>query len=98
MSVFTSRETTYLENTAIFCNSVKSVRILMMLSITYVKIEISTKSTWALYFFMRLFANKHIFWEAEVPKNVIWGISKFVLIRPMLIATFSIDPMINHAH
>ena len=98
MSVFASRETTYLENTAIFCNSVKSVRILMMLSITYVKIEISTKSTWALYFFMRLFANKHIFWEAEVPKNVIWGISKFVLIRPMLIVTFSIDPMINHAH
>ena len=95
MSVFTTRETTYLENTAIFCNSVKSVR--MMLSITYVKIEISTKSTWALYFFMRLFANKHIFWETEVPKNVIWGISTFVLIRPMLIATFSIDPMINHA-
>ena len=89
MSVFASRETTYLE---IFCNSVKSVRILMMLSITYVKIEISTKSTWALYFFMRLFANKHIFWEAEAPKNVIWGISKFVLIRPML------DPMIKHAH
>ena len=98
MSVFTSRETTYLENTAIFCNSVKSVRILMMISITYVKIEISTKSTWALYFFMRLFANKGIFWETEVPKNVIWGISKFVLIRPMLIVTFSIDPMINHAH
>ena len=61
MSVFASRETTYLENTAIFCNSVKSVRILMMLSITHGKTEISTKNTWALYLFHTAFHEQTYF-------------------------------------
>ena len=46
MAVFATRETTYLDNTASFCNSVKSGRILMMPSIKYVKTEILTQNTW----------------------------------------------------
>ena len=46
MAVFATRETTYLDNTASFFNSVKSGRILMMPPITYVKTEILTQNTW----------------------------------------------------